>query len=267
MAQRNPSAGEVGDLRGRRAIVTGGGRGIGQAIAEELASRGVFVHVVSQSKTAELVANDISNRGGDAVAHIGSVADSDFSHSVVALTEEAGGADVLVNAAAILGPTGPFESISSDGFSEVIAVNLLGTSNFMRAALPGMTARRFGRIINFAGGGAAYSYPRFSPYAASKVAVVRLTETVADEISVPNVTVNVIAPGAVATDMLGEVRRGGGEIRTTVAIEEPVRLVLFLAGNESSHVNGRFIHVRDPYLDPELFVRDDMLKLRRVELR
>jgi NAD(P)-dependent dehydrogenase (short-subunit alcohol dehydrogenase family) len=263
----NPPTGESAPLHGRRAIVTGGGRGIGRAIAESLAGAGATVHVVSRSATAQTTAVHITEQGGAAVAHIGSVADVDFSQLVVAATEEAGGADILINAAAVLGPTGPFQSLPPGSFDEVLSVNLLGTCNFMQAVLPGMTDRGFGRIINFAGGGAAYSYPRFSPYAVSKVAVVRLTETVAEELSVGDVTVNVIAPGAVSTDMLREVRRGGGEVRTTVGIEEPVRLVMYLAGTESSHINGRFIHVRDDYLDQALFESAEMLKLRRIELR
>jgi NAD(P)-dependent dehydrogenase (short-subunit alcohol dehydrogenase family) len=153
-------------------------------------------------------------------------------------------------------------------FAEVLATNLLGACNFMRWSLPQMERRGFGRIINFAGGGAAYAYPKFTGYGVSKVGVVRLTETVAAEIEPTlNVTVNVIAPGAIATDLLKEVRQHGGEVRTTTSIEEPVRLVVFLAGPSSRHINGRFIHVRDGYRDSDLFLNKDMLTLRRVERR
>ena len=106
----------------------------------------------------------------------------------------------MVNAAAVLGPSGKFAELSMSQFAETLATNLLGTCNLVRWALPEMEKRSFGRIINFAGGGAAYSYPLFTPYAASKAAIVRLTETVADEITTADVTINVIAPGAVETD-------------------------------------------------------------------
>ena len=178
-----------------------------------------------------------------------------------------GGPDLLVNAAGVLGPGGPFTSISMSEFADTIAVNLLGSCNFMHAALPLMEAKAFGRIVNFAGGGAAYSYPNFTPYGTSKAALVRFTETLADEILAEDVTVNIIAPGAVETAMLVEVRSRGGEVRTTVAITEPVALVHFLCTEEARHISGRFIHVRDDYRRRDLYAQKEMLKLRRIEVR
>jgi NAD(P)-dependent dehydrogenase (short-subunit alcohol dehydrogenase family) len=253
------------DFIGRKAIVTGGGRGIGKAIAKDLALGGAIVHVVSQSENALETAREIQRSGGDATGHTGSVADETFARHVAAQVEN--GADILVNAAAVLGPGGKFATLPMAGFAEAIAVNLIGSANFMQAVLPGMEQREFGRIVNFAGGGAAYAYPHFSPYAASKVAVVRLTETIAEEIKVPDVTVNVIAPGAVETDTLAEVRRRGGEVRTVTQMEDPVRLVHFLCSGAASHITGRFIHARDNYTDASLFESRDMLKLRRTEKR
>ena len=122
-----------------------------------------------------------------------------------------------------------------------------------------------GRIINFAGGGAAYANPCFSAYGVAKCAVVRLTETIAAEIVTPNVTINIIAPGAVATDMLAQVEAHGGVVRTRSAMEEPVRLVRFLAGPNTAHINGRFIHVRDSFQDPHNYENTDLWKLRRVQ--
>lgn len=253
---------------GRHVIVTGGGRGIGRAVVHDFAAAGATVHVISQSDTAEAVVADIRQSGGKAESYVGSVADESFCRSVVEAIEKNGHAvDILINAAAILGPSGRFAELSMADFASVVSVNLMGACNFMRWTLPAMERRGFGRIINFAGGGAAYAYPMFTPYGVSKVAIVRLVETVAEEITVPNVTVNVIAPGAVATDMLAEVRRRGGEVRTVVEMEEPLRLIRFLAGPEAGHISGRFIHARDNYSDPELYKNKDMLKLRRVEMR
>jgi NAD(P)-dependent dehydrogenase (short-subunit alcohol dehydrogenase family) len=271
MAETDPPLASASDeswLVGRRAVVTGGGRGIGKAIALELARLGAALSLVSRSESAAQVAAEISSKGGIASAHIGSVADEAFARSVLESAERTGGIDILVNAAAALGPIGRFAECSMKEFAEVLATNLLGTCNFMRWALPQMERRGFGRIINFAGGGAAYAYPNFTGYGVSKVGVVRLTETVAAEIAPSlNVTVNVIAPGAIATDLLKQVRQHGGEVRTITSIEEPVRLVLFLASPGARHINGRFIHVRDSYEDPDLFLNQDMLTLRRVERR
>jgi len=225
------------------------------------------VHVVSQSDNAETVAQAIRDNGGKARAHRGSVADNGFCRQVVAAAEADGGVDLLVNAAGVVGASGKFTDIPPEAFTEVLAINLLGPCNFMHAALPVMQKKGFGRIVNFAGGGAAYAYPNFTPYGTSKVALVRLTETIADEIEPGNVTVNIIAPGAVATDMLAEIRRAGGEVRTVVDIKEPVRLVHFLCTAGAAHIHGRFIHARDNYEDASLFDARDMLKLRRVEKR
>ncbi|MEJ0024625.1 MAG: SDR family oxidoreductase [Rhizomicrobium sp.] len=253
---------------GRQIIVTGGGRGIGKAVALAFAKGGGGVHTISHSANAVAAADEIAAAGGRAHGHVGSVADEAFCKSVVeGIEREAGAVDILVNAAAMLGPHGNFAGLSMDDFRDVLMTNLMGTCNLMRWCLPAMTRKGFGRIVNFAGGGAAYSYPEFSPYGVSKAAVVRLTETVADEVAATGVTANVIAPGAVATDMLTEVKRRGGEVRTVVGIEEPVNLVLFLAGPDAGHITGRFIHARDNYRDATLFETKDMLKLRRTERR
>ena len=135
----------------------------------------------------------------------------------------------------------------------------------MQAVIPHMIDRCRGKIVNFGGGGAAYAYPNFSAYAASKVAVVRLTETVAEELKQYNINVNVIAPGAVDTDMLAQVRKRGGFVKTTVDINEPIKLIDFLISDKSKHISGLFIHSRDDYENFGKKLSKDFLKLRRVE--
>lgn len=256
------------EFKGRQVLVTGGGKGIGRAVAEHLAKAGATVHIVGRSVEASNTAAYIRAAGGQAFAYRGSIVQEDFCRdTVVKIERESGPVSTLINAAATLGPHGPFATIDMGAFAETISVNLMGTCNMIRQVLGGMERRGFGRIINFAGGGAAYAYPLFTAYGASKAAAVRLTETIAEEISVPDVTINIIAPGAVETDMLREVRRRGGEVRTVTDISEPVRLVAYLASADTRHINGRFIHVRDDYTNPKLFASKDMLKLRRMENR
>ncbi len=251
-----------------QALITGGGSGIGQAAAYDLAKQGVIVHLLGRSGKVFDTMNSIVDAGGRAYAYQGSVAEMDVCQDVIKqIALKFGKIDILINAAAILGPVQPFYELSMRAFADVYSVNLLGTANCMRAVMPGMLAREFGRIINFAGGGAAYAYPQFSAYGVSKCAVVRLTETVAAEVKNTGVTVNVIAPGAVETEMLAEVRRHGGAIHTLVNMIEPVTLLRFLASFESGHINGRFIHVRDNYQSSDLLSNAELWKLRRVESR
>jgi NAD(P)-dependent dehydrogenase (short-subunit alcohol dehydrogenase family) len=248
-------------------LVTGAGRGIGRAIALEFADRGATVYLVSQSSSVQGTLGEIETRGGRGVAFEGSVADDNFVKTVVDQARP----QIVVNAAATLGPPGRFVELSDAAFLDVLRVNVLGTAAVMRHSLAHMITAGFGRIINFAGGGAAYAYPGFAAYGVSKAALVRLTETVAVELGQDHpgldVTVNVIAPGAVATDMLSEVKNRGGEVRTTVDIREPVDLVMFLASAQAREITGRFLHVRDEYRDSTLYESSDMLTLRRVERR
>ena len=258
---------DVDFFKGRGIIVTGAGRGIGQAVAEEFGKYGASLHLIARGESVNTVAQGIRDAGGKAQSYTGSVSDSTFAAKTVQAITEKEPVDILVNCAAILGPEGPFIGQDPAAFQETMDVNVSGNANFMRLVLPQMEARGFGRIVNFAGGGAAFSYPMFSAYGTSKAALVRLTEIVADEIKSDNVTANIIAPGAVETEMLAEVRRRGGAVRTTTHISEPVKLVVFLSGPHCSHVNGRFIHARDSYTDPSLFSDRDMLRLRRTERR
>ncbi len=255
-------------LNNRRVVVTGGGRGIGRAIALEFGRLGAKVNVISKSENALRTATEISDAGGWAQGHVGSVADESFAKAVLErVAAEQGPAEIVVNAAAIVGPWGPFRNCSMSALNEVLQINLLGTCNFMRWSLRPMEEMGFGRIINFSGGGGAYSNPMFSPYGVSKAALVRLTETVADEIDGSGVTVNIVAPGGVDTDMLAEIRSHDGPVRAVVDIGEPVNLTVFLAGETAAHITGRFIHVRDDYRNPDLYATRDLLKLRRLDNR
>ena len=117
--------------------------------------------------------------------------------------------DVLVNGAGILGPIGLITETDPGIWTDTIRANLIGTYLCCAAVLSHMIAARRGKIINLSGGGAANPRPRFSAYASSKAAVVRFTETVAEEMKDFNIQVNAIAPGAVNTQMLDEILAAG----------------------------------------------------------
>jgi NAD(P)-dependent dehydrogenase (short-subunit alcohol dehydrogenase family) len=116
---------------------------------------------------------------------------------------------VLVNNAGVYGPLGPIEDVEWDAWVEVIAINLFGSILMCRALLPHFKAQRYGKIIQLSGGGATNPLPRISAYAASKAAIVRFAETLAEEVRADGIDVNSIAPGALNTRLLDQVLTGG----------------------------------------------------------
>jgi NAD(P)-dependent dehydrogenase (short-subunit alcohol dehydrogenase family) len=250
------------------ALVTGGGRGIGAGIARAFVAEGAAVFLVSRTRSElEALAAELASGEGEAgtgeagrPARVGyQVADVSDAGAVAAAVEACvsslGPIDVLVNAAGIYGPIGLTWEVDADEWARAVAVNLMGTLHACRAVIPGMVARGGGRIINFSGGGATAPLPRFSAYAATKAAVVRLTETLAEELAEHGVAVNAVAPGAIDTslqdavlaagDRAGELHdrirrlRESGEGATPMAV--PVALAVFLAGDAAAGLSGRLI--------------------------
>jgi 3-oxoacyl-[acyl-carrier protein] reductase len=175
----------------------------------------------------------------------------------------------LVLAAGALGPSGPLWETPLDQWDLAWRTNALGNLAVVQACLPRMRANRFGRLLFFAGGGAAYAYPLFPAYAMAKTALVRAVENLHEDLQAEgDFAVTILAPGAVDTEMLAAVRAQGGEVRTTVAIEEPVNFACSFLAARGRGLSGCFVHVRDtwqPFLDGETLPRRDLWKLRRLE--
>ena len=172
----------------------------------------------------------------------------------------------LVLAASVLGPRN-FEDLA--GWEECYRVNVLGNVAVYSGLLTRMLEHKFGRIVGFAGGGAAYAYPLFPAYAASKTAMVRTIENIQEDLKGKgDFAAACLAPGANETNMLKQVRAAGAQVKTTVAISEPVSFVReFLFCNECGF-KGSFVHVRDDwrdYLNGEKKIDDKQWKLRRTE--
>ena len=182
------------------------------------------------------------------------VSDPEQVESLFNKTEQRfGGLEILVNNAGLIKPIGPIEETNPVEWMKTIMVNLFGTYNCSRAAVPIMRKRGYGKIINMSGGGATSANPFFTAYSASKAGVVRLTDTLAAELKESHIDVNAIAPGAVYTQITRDIIDAGeqaGEKLTTEALNvqesetEPTRvtqLATFLASGESDGLTGRLI--------------------------
>ncbi len=176
----------------------------------------------------------------------------------------------VVLAAAILGqPQTSGAGANGGDFERVFKTNVVGNLAILDAVLPQMIAARHGRVVLFAGGGAAYAYPVFPAYALSKVATVRLTENLAATYApCSGLSFVCLAPGAVDTPTLARVQEAGGEVKTKTNIEEPVRFIETYLQSDSTALSGRYVHVRDnwaPYLDGTAAPARDQFLLRRIE--
>jgi 3-oxoacyl-[acyl-carrier protein] reductase len=153
-------------------------------------------------------------------------------------------------------------------FDRVFRTNVTGNLSVLEACLPRMLQNRSGRVVFFAGGGAAYAYPAFPAYALSKVSTVRLVENLAATHGAEcGVSFVCLAPGAVDTPMLARVMAAGGEVKTKTAIEEPVEFVRYYLSSTAMELNGRYVHVRDEWravLEGSLKLSPDQFFLRRV---
>ena len=253
-------------------IVTGAGRGIGRAIATTLGKSGQHILCISQSAKAMETAQLIRDSGGRADGLVIDLAKYESAETEVSqwLASTRYTRIGVVLAAAILGPSGPLYSTQLSEWERTFQINVLGNLAVVRAILPRQMEASFGRILFFAGGGAAYAYPIFPGYAASKTALVRIVENLDKDLKGSgNFAVAILAPGAVETDTLATVRASGGYVRTTVGIEEPVAFAKAFINSSSCSFSGCFVHVRDTWAESlnvgNNTVREDLWKLRRVE--
>lgn len=262
-------------------LVTGAGRGIGKRLAIGFAAAKYRVGLLARSKAElDLAHLEIEHAGGDALRIRADVTDFEQVNAAVnKMGAEYGGVHIVICAAGVQGPVGPLLEQSPKAWAETVNVNLLGVMNTCKAVLPQMIERRSGKIIVLSGGGASNARPNFSAYAASKAAVVRLVETIAEEIRDHNVQINCMAPGGTYTHMTDEILRAGDkagwkenedalEIRQTggTSPEKQIELAKFLASDQSNHISGKLIHVSDDWkklrnenIHPEAFT------LRRVQ--
>ncbi len=192
-------------LHGRRALITGAGRGIGREVALALADAGVtdLVLVARTKEALEGVADDVSDRTQAKVI----ACDVGDPKQVQEAVEQAGPIDVLVNNAAIVGPAGPTAEVDLGEWRRTLDINLVGALAFIQGLVPGMLERGWGRVLNVSTGGAlAPGMPEANAYSVSKAALDMLTLNLADELKDTGVTVNLVRPGTTDTEMQVDVR-------------------------------------------------------------
>jgi NAD(P)-dependent dehydrogenase (short-subunit alcohol dehydrogenase family) len=275
-------------LRGRRVLITGASQGFGLAVAEKCLAEGADLAVCARSaQQLESAAAALRRRaapGQRVVTMTGDVSNpADVAAVVAGATHELGPLDGLVNNAGVYGPKGLIEEVDWTEWTRAIEINLNGTVLACRAVLPEFRRRGGGKIVNLSGGGATAPLPRLSAYAASKAAVVRFTETLAEELRGTGIDVNSVAPGALNTRLLDEVLAAGPDKVGKAFYERSLRqkteggaplekgsaLCAFLLSSESDGITGKLLSaVWDPWAElpnrrSEL-EKSDIYTLRRI---
>jgi 3-oxoacyl-[acyl-carrier protein] reductase len=236
----------MGGMNGRpegSALVTGGSRGIGAAIAKTLAREGwpVGVNYRSDDEAAGAVVREITDAGGRAKALKGDIADLDTADALFkALEEEFGPVLVLVNNAGVRAD-GLSPQIDDEDWAKVIDTNLSAAFRLTRRALRPMIRARYGRVVNIASIVGLRANPGQANYAASKAGLVAMTKTVAAEVARRGVTVNAVAPGLIETDMTEGIAENLLEhvpARRPGTPEDVAECVRFLASEGAGYVTG-----------------------------
>lgn len=274
-------------LKNLNALITGGSQGLGKVIAEHFLREGANIVICSRGEKELTATRDELARKFPAQKVFAKTCDvSDESHvnALVAFAlEKLGSLDALVLNAGIYGPMGATESVSLDEWKRALDINLYGVLLPCRAAIPLFKKAGRGKIVVLSGGGATNPLPNISAYAASKAAVVRLMETLAEELKSFHVDVNAIAPGALATRLVDEVLAAGADKvgaaffeknknwkeNGAVPLELGANLAVYLASTESDGITGKLISAQwDPWQDLQKhhdeLAKSDIYCLRRI---
>ena len=274
-------------LKNLNALITGGSQGLGKTIAEHFLREGANVVLCARSEQDLLATRDELAQKFPAQkvsAKTCDVSNETQVNELVAFTLRAlGSLDALVLNAGINGPKVPTESVSLDEWRRAIDINLFGVLLPCRAAIPHFKKAGRGKIVVLSGGGATNPLPNISSYAASKAAVVRLMETLAEELRSFHVDVNAIAPGALATRLVDEVLAAGPEKvgaaffeknkgwkeKGAVPLELGASLAVYLVSPESNGITGKLLSAQwDPWKDlqahREELAKSDIYCLRRI---
>ena len=254
-------------LEGRAAIITGASQGLGLAIARAYVKAGANVLLCARDRQMlEQAREKVAATGfpqPDVAAQVADVSKAAEIERLVATAFRIfPRLHILVNNAGVYGPMGPIEEVDWDAWVQAIEINLFGSVLLCRAVLPHFKAHGYGKIVQLSGGGATNPLPWISAYAASKAAIIRFAETLAEEIREYHIDVNSIAPGALNTRLLDEVLAAGSQKvgqafydralkqkeQGGTPLEKGAELAVFLGSAASDGITGKLLSaVWDPW--------------------
>jgi NAD(P)-dependent dehydrogenase (short-subunit alcohol dehydrogenase family) len=273
-------------LLAKNALITGGSQGFGRHIVEAFLEEGANVIFCARTEAdVDQTRTDLVKKlrpDQQLIALVADVSNPAHVADLFSQTARLGALHIVVNNAGIYGPMGPSELIDLSDWTQTWQVNVTGTLLVCQHAVRAMKYLGSGKIINISGGGATSPMPRFAAYAATKAAVVRLTETLAEEYRSDRIDINAVAPGAMATRLIGQVVAAGAETVGAECFEKNKKwledggvdprlgasLCVYLASNESDGLTGKLISAPwDPWRDPAILralATGDVYTLRRI---
>ena len=274
-------------LAGRNAIITGASQGLGFEIARKFLAEGASIAICARvAGPLDEAANELRGKAGPGQQVISETGDVSREDDVRRIVDQAirslGQIHILVNNAGVYGPKGRIEEVDWTEWMRAMEINVYGSVLFYRHVVPHMSANRYGKIVQLSGGGATTPLPGISAYAASKAAIVRFAETMAEETRGSGIDVNSIAPGPLNTRLLDEVLEAGPDKVGREFYEKSIRqkneggaplargaeLAAFLASAASDGITGKLLSaIWDPWERLAQHgddLRGDVYTLRRI---
>ena len=275
-------------LLDKNIIITGGNQGFGLAVAQAYLKEGANVIICARDeeklKKAIEYLDQFCFQTGQLYSVKADISKRADNKEIVEFTlKKFSKIDILIANAGIYGPKGSIEDVLWEEWSHAIDINLKGTVLTCKEVIPVMKKQKFGKIIILSGGGATKAMPYLSAYAVSKAAIVRFSDTLAEEVKSFNIDVNSIAPGALNTRLLDEILESGPEKvgksfyeqslkqKETggAPVEKGAELCIYLGSNESDGITGKLISaIWDPWQDFKLYKEDlmksDIYTLKRI---
>ena len=275
-------------LLNKIAIITGGSEGLGFEIAKKFILAGASITICSRNKknlkSAEFKLKKLLNKNQKLLTIVADISKENDVKKLIKITiRKLGDCSILVNNAGIYGPKNKLEKISWKEWKKTIEINLFGSVLMCKELINHFKKKRYGKIIQLSGGGATNPLPYLSAYAASKAAIIRFSETLANEVAKYNISVNSIAPGALNTRMLDEVIKAGPDkvgidfYKRSVnqkktggtPLSSASDLAVFLASSQSDNITGKLISALwDKWEDwpkyADKIMNSDVYTIRRI---